>query len=59
MANWQPLSYIYKRRMLSVMHQVYDDNTQTDIKSLFVTKEQNGYMYDTRKKLQFDVQRYK
>ena len=36
MANWQPLSYIYKRRILSVMHQVYYENTQTDIKNLFV-----------------------
>ena len=39
------------------MHQIYYDNTQTDIKCLFFKKEQNGY--DTRKKLQFEVQRYK
>ena len=57
MANWQPLSHIYKRRILSVMHQTYDDNTQSDIKNIFAKKVQNGY--DTRKKLQFEVQRYK
>ena len=57
MANWQPLSYIYKRRILSLMHQIYYDNTQSDIKNLFVKKEQN--VYDTREKLQFEVQRYK
>ena len=43
--------------ILSVMHQIYYDNTQTDIKCLFFKKEQNGY--DTRKKLQFEVQRYR
>ena len=57
MANWQPLSYIYKSRILSVMHQIYYDNIQSDIKNLFIKREQNGY--DTRKKLQFEVQRYK
>ena len=57
MANWEPLSYIYKKRILSVMHQIYYDNTQSDIKNLFVKKEQNSY--DTQKKFQFEVQRYK
>ena len=57
MANWQPLSYIYKRRILSVMHQIYYDNIQSHIKNLFLKREQNGY--DTWKTLQFEVQRYK
>ena len=52
MANCQPLSYIYKRRILSVMHQIYYDNTQSDIKNLFVKKRTNcqplSYIYKTR-----------
>ena len=35
------------------MHQIYYDNIQSDIKNLFIKREQNGY--DTRKKLQFEV----
>ncbi len=55
--NWQPLSYIYKRKLLTTMHQVYYGNTQTDIKDQFKVKE--ATIHNTRRKLQFEIRRPK
>ena len=37
-ANWKPVSYIYKRRLATIMHQVYYNNTPDLVKDLFAKR---------------------
>ena len=40
-ANWQPLSYIYKRRLLTIMHKVHYNTGDKSIQALFTRKARN------------------
>ena len=52
-ANWDPLSYIYKRRLLTIMQQVNFEKVIPTIGQLFSKKE--GQRYELRRKTAFKI----
>ena len=52
-ANWDPLSYIYKRRLLTIMQQVHLEGVIPTIGQLFSKKE--GQRYELRRKTVFKI----
>ena len=52
-ANWDPLSYIYKRRLLTIMQQVNLEKVIPTIGQLFSKKE--GQRYELRRKTAFKI----
>ena len=48
-ANWQPLSYIYKRRLLTVMHKVYYNTGDEAIQSLFIKSQRNENQFTVQR----------
>ena len=55
-ANWQPISFLYKRRLLTLMHQIYHGTADKSIAQMFQKKDPEKQR--TRNKLQFEVKRY-
>ena len=45
-ANWQPLSYIYKRRLLTIMHKVHYNTGDKSIEALFARKAKNQNQFN-------------
>ena len=52
-ANWQPISFLYKRRLLTLMHQIYHGTADKSIAQMFQKKGPEKQR--TRNKLQFEV----
>ena len=52
--NWEPISYIYKRRFLSWMHRIYYESCPRVISEKFIKK--SGRL---RNPLQFEIPRYR
>ena len=52
--NWEPISYIYKRRILSWMHRIYYESCPRVISEKFTRK--SGRL---RNPLQFEIPRYR
>ena len=55
-ANWQPITFLYKRRLLTLMHQIYHGTADKSIAQMFQKKDPEKQR--TRNKLQFEVKRY-
>ena len=55
-ADWQPISFLYKRRLLKLMHQIYHGTADKSIAQMFQKKDPEKQR--TRNKLQFEVKRY-
>ena len=55
-ANWQPISFLYKRRLLTLMHKIYFGQADQSIVQMFQKKDPEKQR--TRKKLQFEGKRY-
>ena len=45
-ANWQPLSHIYKRRLLTIMHKVHFNTGDKSIQALFTRKARNQNQFN-------------
>ena len=54
--NWQAISYLYKRRLLILMHQVYHGTADKSIAQVFQKKDPEKQR--TRNKMQFEGKRY-
>ena len=54
-ANWRPLEYIYKKRVATLMHDIYYENAPTDLLNLFEKQSQTR----TRQKHGFEILRPK
>ena len=52
--NWKPIANIYKRRILSFMHDIYYTNVPKDLQNLFERNERIG-----RRKQSFNIVRSK
>ena len=52
-ANWQPVSFLYKRKLLTLMHHGTADKSITQM-----LKKKNPGKQRTRNIMQFDVKRY-
>ena len=48
--NWKPIANIYKRRILSFMHDIYYTNVPKDLQNLFERNERIG-----RRKQSFNI----
>ena len=55
-ANWQPISFLYKRRLLTLIHQIYHGTADKSIAQMFQKKDPEKQR--TRNKLQFEVKSY-
>eukprot|EP00794_Sanderia_malayensis_P020945 gene20947-22997_t len=55
-ANWQPISLLYKRRLLTLMYQIYHGTADKSIAQMFQKKDPEKQ--STRNKGQFEVKRY-
>ena len=55
-ANWQPISLLYKRRLLTLMYQIYHGTADKSITQMFQKKDPD--IQRTRNKRQFEVKRY-
>ena len=56
-ARWQSISYIYKRRLLCIMHTIYYETAHHSIKKLFTKKSTSSI--GTRNRMKFEVKRFK
>ena len=54
-ANWRPLQYIYKKRVATLMHDIYHEKAPTDLLNLFEKQSQTR----TRQKHCFEIFRPK
>ena len=48
-ANWQPLSYIYKRRLFAIMHKVHYNTGDKSIQALFTRKARNQNKFNVER----------
>ena len=55
-ANWQPFSYLYKWRLLTLMQQVYHGTSDKSITQMFQKKDPEKLR--TRSQMQFDMKWY-
>ena len=55
-ANWQPILFLCKRRLLTLMHWMYHGAAEKSIAQMFQKKDSEKQR--TRNKLQFEVKRY-
>ena len=56
-AKWKPLSYIYKRRLASIMYQVHNDILPVQLTALLGTRS-NETSYKLRRSNDFSLVRY-
>ena len=54
-ANWQPISFLYKRRLLTLMHRIYHGTAEKSIAQMLQKKDSEKQR--TTNKLQFEVKR--
>ena len=56
-AGWQPLSYIYKRRLLTLMHQAYYNKPNWMTENMFGKKDKR--LRSSRSEIQLEVKSFK